>query len=75
MKDGVKSIKKIDKIYHLHNVYYRFIYVCYASGLLKEGVTLLHWIVMLVCTIMCINSTIVHPIRCTVQLYILPKIA
>ena len=41
----------------------RFIYVCYASGLLKEGLSLLHWLIMMLMTILCVNTTIIYPIR------------
>ena len=58
VKSKVKNNLRTSKI-----LLTRFIYVCYASGLLKEGVSLLHWIVMIVLTFMCINSTIIYPIR------------
>ena len=41
----------------------RFTYVCYASGLLKEGLSLLHWLTMILMTLLCINTTIVYPLR------------
>ena len=41
----------------------RFIYVCYAFNLLKEGFSLLHWLTLLMMFIMCINSVIIYPIR------------
>ena len=41
----------------------RFTYVCYASGLLKEGLSLLHWLTMILMTLICINTTIIYPLR------------
>ena len=41
----------------------RFIYVRYASGLLKEGLSLLHWLTLTMMTILCINTTIIYPLR------------
>ena len=41
----------------------RFIYVRYASGLLKEGLSMLHWLTMILMTLLCINTIIIYPIR------------
>ena len=46
------------KIYSL-----RSMYVCFASGLLKEGLTLLHWSTLVVLVACCFNSAIIHPFR------------
>ena len=38
-------------------------YVCFAPGLLKEGLTLLHWSTLIVWLAYCFHSALMHPLR------------
>ena len=42
---------------------FRFSYVCYAFGLLKEGMSLLHRTLLIIMSISCIHGAIIHPFR------------
>ena len=39
-------------------------YVCFASGLLKEGLSLLHWSSMIILLFYSFHSAFIHPFRC-----------
>ena len=58
-----RQMKDLGRCFVVLKSLFRFIYVCYASGLLKEGVSLLHWLTMILMTLLCINTTIIYPIR------------
>ena len=45
----------------------RFAYVCFATGLLKEGLALLHWSTTLLLLAMCVIAALIYPFRCFLE--------
>ena len=51
----------IDKV--KHKISFRFAYVCYATGLLKEGLFLLHLLTILLILAMCVLTALMQPLK------------
>ena len=49
----------------------RFAYVCFATGLLKEGLALLHWSTILMLLAMCVIAALIYPFRCFLETQLL----
>ena len=45
------------------DIFHRFAYVCFAPGLLKEGLSLLHWMTMISMLVICVHTAIIYPYR------------
>ena len=46
-----------------HIYIFRYIYVRYATGLLEDGISLLHWATLIFISFFCIHIMLIHPMR------------
>ena len=51
-------------VYHVGLVFCRFIYVRLASGLVKDGAKMLHWVTIIIITVFILLQDLMWPVRC-----------
>ena len=47
-----------------HSCISRFMYVRHATGLLEDGISLLHWATLIFISFFCVHIMLIHPMRC-----------
>ena len=52
-------------IFHIGLIFCRYIYVRYATGLLEDGISLLHWATLIFISFFCVHIMLIHPMRCS----------